>query len=219
VGALVNPTVDSVSGEPEFKHTPARVAPFVAAWQGFVLSRVPLALRDATWWSLTRGVNSLRYELAGNRVFGDWSPWARRLLNATSPEADWLEYVDRSTGVYRAAHLVNDEIQACVFLSPRPDLPARDWVSGLFAKQALEDADRAGLLMGQPRDAKSDAGPVICSCFGVGRNTICAAIQEFGLRSPGQIGRHLRAGTHCGSCLPEIKSILSEQDEGRGTEA
>ena len=36
VGPLVNPVVDPISGEPEFKHTPARVAPFVVAWQGFV---------------------------------------------------------------------------------------------------------------------------------------------------------------------------------------
>ncbi|MGB6309392.1 MAG: molybdopterin-dependent oxidoreductase [Steroidobacteraceae bacterium] len=219
VGALVNPTVDSLSGEPEFKHTPARVAAFVAAWQGFLVTRTPVALKDTTWWSRSRGVYTLRYELAGNRVFGDWSPWARRLLNATSPQADWLEYVDRSTGVYRAAHLLNDEIQACLFISPRPDLPARDWVSSLFAKQTLEDADRASLLTGQPADARSDAGPVICSCFGVGRNTICAAIQQFDLRTPQQIGKRLRAGTHCGSCLPELKSILSEQDARRRTEA
>ena len=47
VGALVNPTVDAVSGEPEFKHTPARVDAFVVSWQGFVLSRRPG--RGAYW--------------------------------------------------------------------------------------------------------------------------------------------------------------------------
>lgn len=50
---------------------------------------------------------------------------------------------------------------------------------------------------------------MICSCFGVGRNTICAAIHEFGLSSLQQIGRQLRAGTNCGSCLPELRAILS----------
>ncbi|MDP9011324.1 MAG: molybdopterin-dependent oxidoreductase [Pseudomonadota bacterium] len=210
VGALVNPAVDPVSGEPEFKHTPARVASFVVAWQGFVLNRRPLALKDAAWWSVTRGENFLRYEMAGHRVFGNWSPWARGLLKAP-PDADWLEYVDRSTGVYRAAYLVNDEIEGCVFISPRPDLPPRGWVSSLFAKPALDDRDRAALLIGQPADAAADAGAVVCSCFGVGRNTICSAIRDFGLRSPEQVGQRLRAGTNCGSCLPEIKAILNEQ--------
>lgn len=37
VGALVDPAIDRVSGQPEFKH-PARVAPFSVAWHGVVLS-------------------------------------------------------------------------------------------------------------------------------------------------------------------------------------
>ena len=45
VGALVNPIVDPISGEPEFKHTPARVMPFVVSWHGFVLTRDPLRAR------------------------------------------------------------------------------------------------------------------------------------------------------------------------------
>jgi assimilatory nitrate reductase catalytic subunit len=33
------------------------------------------------------------------------------------------------------------------------------------------------------------------------------------LRSPEQIGQRLRAGTNCGSCLPELKTILNEQSQ------
>ena len=44
MGALVNPVVDSVSGEPEFKHTPARVEPFAVQWYGFILTRNPLVV-------------------------------------------------------------------------------------------------------------------------------------------------------------------------------
>jgi assimilatory nitrate reductase catalytic subunit len=43
VGAVVNPAVDPVSGEPEFKHTPVRVEEFRVSWHGFVLSRQALA--------------------------------------------------------------------------------------------------------------------------------------------------------------------------------
>jgi assimilatory nitrate reductase catalytic subunit len=210
VGALVSPAVDPLSGQPESKHTPARVASFVVAWQGFAVSRGPLLLRDACWWSSMRGDGFMRYELAGRRVFKDWTPWARRLLGAP-PAADWLEYVDRATGIYRAAYLVDERIEGCVFLSPRPDLPPRGWVSGLFAQAALADTDRAGLLMGRPLDRAADVGAVVCSCFGVGRNTICASIRDFKLRTPAQIGQRLRAGTNCGSCLPELKAILEEQ--------
>jgi assimilatory nitrate reductase catalytic subunit len=208
VGALVNPVVDPLSGEPEFKHTPAQVAPFVVAWQGFILSRHPQVVKEVTWWSCIQGEQFLRYEMAGRRVLGDWSPWARRALNAGAPDADWLEYVDRGTGVYRAAHIVGDRLNGCIFISGRSDLPSRSWLSSLFVKQILDDDDRAGLLAGQPAQGGKDVGTVICSCFGVGRNTICEAIREFRLTSPQQIGQRLRAGTNCGSCLPELKAIL-----------
>ena len=211
VGVLVSPTVDPVSGEPEFKHTPAQVAPFVVAWQGFILSRHALNVKDITWWSCIRGEQFLRYELAGRRVLGDWSPWARRLLNGAGAEADWVEYTDNAAGIYRAACIVDDRLNACVFISRRPDLPSRAWLSGLFAKQALDDRERAGLLAGQSAHSPVDAGAVICSCFGVGRNSICSAIRQFRLTSPEQIGQRLRAGTNCGSCLPELKALLKAE--------
>jgi len=213
VGSLVSPAVDPVSGEPEFKHTPARVAPFVVAWQGFVLSRKPVLIRDATAWSLTPSADCLRYELAGRRVFGDWSPWARRLLDAHEPAPDWIEYLDRSIGVYRAALLVGGRLEACVFLSPRPDLPSRTWLTSLFNKPILDREDRVGLLAGRPARSNADAGEVVCSCFSVGRNTICSAVRDLKLTSTAQIGQHLHAGTNCGSCLSEIKSILAAESE------
>jgi assimilatory nitrate reductase catalytic subunit len=211
VGSLVNPVVDPISGEPEFKHTPARVTPFIVAWQGFVLSRKPVLIRDATAWSLTPSTHCLRYELAGRRVFGDWSPWARRLLDAQEAAPDWIEYSDRSIGVYRAAYLVGGRLEACVFLSPRPDLPSRTWLTNLFKEPILGREDRLGLLAGRPTRSSADAGDVVCSCFGVGRNTICSAVKDYRLTSAAQIGEHLRAGTNCGSCLSEIRGILAAE--------
>ncbi len=72
---------------------------------------------------------------------------ARALFGVDDAHADWLEYEDRAAGVYRAVHLVDDRIENCVFLSARPDLPAREWLaSPLFAKGKLDDADRIGVL-------------------------------------------------------------------------
>lgn len=211
VGSLVSPAVDPVSGEPEFKHTPARVARLVVAWQGFALSRKRLSVRDATAWSLTPSDHCLRFELAGRRVFGNWSRWARRLLDAHDPECDWIEYSDRGIGVYRAAHLVEGRLEGCVFLSPRPDLPSRIWLTGLFGKPTLDREDRVGLLAGRPAGAPVDSGEIVCSCFGVCRDRIRGVVRERHARSAVEIGRQLRAGTNCGSCLSEIGAILAEE--------
>ena len=37
---------------------------------------------------------------------------------------------------------------------------------------------------------------------------ILAAIQADGLTTPAQIGARLKAGTNCGSCIPELKKLL-----------
>ncbi len=208
VGALVNPVVDPLSGEPEFKHTPVRVEPFEVAWHGFVLARREPALDDPTWWTRIRGAGFDRYELAGRKPIGDRAAWARALFGVDARDADWLEYEDRSAGVYRAALVVDGRLEACVFVSARPDLPARNWLSSLFCKQRIEEADRVGLLFGQPIGKGVDAGPTVCSCFGVGRETIRAAISSYALRSPADVTARLKAGGNCGSCLPEIAALL-----------
>jgi assimilatory nitrate reductase catalytic subunit len=210
VGALVNPVVDPISGEPELKHTPAHVSPFVVAWHGFLLTRLPIANPNVTWWTRVDGGEFVRYELAGRRVYGDWSAWAKRLLGARGPDCDWLEFSDPAAGLYRGAWLIDDRLAGCVFISRRPDLPSRAWLAGLFAKSKLDDRERAGLLVGQPMDAAADVGPTLCACFGVGRNTICDAIKRHGLNTPQAVGQKLRAGTNCGSCVAEIKKLIAE---------
>jgi assimilatory nitrate reductase catalytic subunit len=119
-----------------------------------------------------------------------------------------VEFSDPASGVYRGALLVEERLEGCVFISPRTDLPSRNWLSNLFAKKRINNADRASLLNGGPTGAADDPGPLVCSCFGVGRNTLCKAIAQDKLKTPQAVGVKLKAGTNCGSCLPEIKQLL-----------
>ena len=217
IGAVVNPVVDPVSGEPEFKHTPVRVDRFDVAWHGFSLSRRAPVLDDVTYWTRVHGAQFVRYELAGRKPLADHGGWAQALFGIDDPHADWLEYEDRTAGVYRAVHLVDERIESCIFVSARPQsqLPSRTWLAGLFAKDRLDEADRAGLLAGQPIGKGVDTGPTVCSCFGVGRNTICAAIREQGLKTAAEITACLKAGGNCGSCVPELKKLLVDTELAR----
>jgi assimilatory nitrate reductase catalytic subunit len=210
VGTLVNPAVDPVSGEPEFKHTPVRVERFGVNWHAFVLSRTELNLDSVAHWTRVQGRGFVRYELAGRKNIAGRSDWARALLGVTAADADWLDYEDSSGGVYRAVHVVGERIEQCIFLSPRPDLPARSWLADLFSRDALTLEDRAGVLSGQALGMRADAGPTVCSCFGVGRNTICDAIVEKDLKTVAEVTACVKAGGNCGSCIPEIKVILIE---------
>jgi assimilatory nitrate reductase catalytic subunit len=219
VGAVVNPVVDPVSGEPEFKHTPASVEPFPVEWYGVLYVRDDLLSApeppNVTWWTRVRGDGFLRYEVAGReKLFrrtgrSDREAWARAVLKVP-PEGrgDFLDYEDSAGGIYRAAYIENNRLVACVFLSTRPELPSRDWLTGLMMRNRIDDRDRRALLAGRPITATADPGPLVCSCFRVGRNTIADAIKCHGLSSAAQVGSQLKAGTNCGSCLPEIGALL-----------
>jgi len=209
---VVNPAVDPVSGEPEFKHTPIRIEPFGVAWYGFILSRKDLPLVEAVNWTRIQGRDFIRYELAGRKPLAGAHDWGRRLLDVAPDDldADWIEVEDRTGGVYRAVHLVDGRIEACLFVSRHNDLPARAWLAGMFDKASLDPSDRISLLSGRARQAAPDPGPTVCSCFGVGRKTIEIAIRQHGCKDAAAVTACVKAGGNCGSCVPEIKAILAE---------
>ena len=208
VNSLVNATVDSFSGQPEFKTTPVNVKSYQAKWHGFLLSRRKLNIEQASYWSCSRGEGLWRYELAGDQVPGDWAEYARSLLCQHADTVEWTEYFDSAVNRYRAARIENDRLESCIFIGPDFSLPERDWLSKLFKDNSLNDADRKSVLTGKPVSGEKDAGKTVCACFNVGMNTLVDAIESQKLSTPEQVGELLRAGTNCGSCLPEIKDII-----------
>lgn len=204
--ALVNPALDPVSGQPEFKHTPVRVRRFDAAWHGFVLSRMVLDPPGADYCVEIPGAGHRRYELAGRKLVADWPALARALLGESG---EWLELTDPAGGRYRGARLVEGEISGCLFVAPGHELPGRGWLAGLFAEGALDAAARAALLAGRPPRGRRDGGETLCACFGVGRERVIEGVTGDGLATVEAIGVALQAGTNCGSCLPELERLLA----------
>jgi assimilatory nitrate reductase catalytic subunit len=110
--------------------------------------------------------------------------------------------------VYRAASFASDRIETCLFVGPAHD--AGDWevVKGLFVADHVTDDQRRMLLSGKSSEGAASTGPVVCACFGVGRGTICDTIAA-GARTAAEIGAKLKAGTNCGSCIPELKRLIA----------
>lgn len=209
VDSLVNATVDPFSGQPEFKSTPVNVKSYEAKWYGFLLSRRKLEIEQASYWTCSRGQGLWRYEIAGNQVPGDWAECARSLLCQHADEVEWTEYFDSAVNRYRAARIENGRLESCIFIGPDFSLPERDWLLKLFSDIQLNDVDRKSVLTGKPVNGEKDAGKRVCACFNVGMNTLVDAIKSKKLTTPEQVGELLRAGTNCGSCLPEIKEIIN----------
>ena len=65
-------------------------------------------------------------------------------------------------------------------------------------------------MLEQAIEKGADSGLTVCSCFGVGSNTICNAIAAKGLQTVKEVTACVKAGGNCGSCVPEIKKLLVE---------
>ncbi|THH39233.1 nitrate reductase [Aliishimia ponticola] len=202
IDTLVAAMTDPVSGQPESKASVVAVRPYKAAWYGFAVSRGDLAPQAeyAAYWAKARTHAGFRTELAGVEIPQDWEAEARRLFAA--PEATCVALIDSARGSARIVLHEDGVLVGALFVAASPVAVMRDYLATLPG-QAAPDA-----VTGQmPKDVPNP-GPVLCSCFGVGINTIVTAIETQGLMSVEAIGAALGAGTNCGSCRPEIAELL-----------
>jgi assimilatory nitrate reductase catalytic subunit len=57
----------------------------------------------------------------------------------------------------------------------------------------------------------AETEPAVCACFGVGEGCIRDAVASGKAGSVTEIGQMTRAGTNCGSCLPELKRMVAQE--------
>ena len=195
VGDLVSPQTDPFSGQPEAKATPVAVAAVTFAYRGFALARKPLALPEGTWWvrvALPDGAAGTLF--AANDAPTMWRDRAPELF----PQAVLAEYADRQHGLYRVAAFVEGRLEAALFVGPAEAAPQwgdlRQMVGGL------------GI---------AESGAAVCACFGVGLAAIREALTSRKAANVAEIGQLLRAGTKCGTCLPELRSIVDHECHAR----
>ncbi|WP_227712243.1 nitrate reductase [Marinobacter zhanjiangensis] len=202
--SLIAPVTDPVSGQPESKYGVVSVRPVHAAWHGRLIrprsapggwqadywTRVPQAHCDA-WW------------LAGCKPVA----WQRQVTRWLGGAPD-LVLEDSASGLYRAARLQDGRLQGVLLVARHADeLPDISWLSSLFDGRTLNGQERRGLLSARDVDV-ADTGPLVCSCFGIGELQIEAAIRD-GARDVETLGRQLKCGTNCGSCVPELRECLA----------
>ena len=218
IGRLVQAATDPVSGQPELKLTAVRVTPVAPLWRGLVLRRGEDLPGGAYYWARVPLRPGHVFDLAGWAKLPSGrgtESWVLDLLAAPSSAPELVIYADPARGAFRYASFVEGRLDACLFLSPSAaGLPRREAVMALLGSELDPDA-RTSLLAGTPHSAAaSETGPTICACFGVGLRTLHDAIAHRRLTSIAEIGTALRAGTNCGSCLPELHAILHRTASG-----
>lgn len=211
VARAVTGRTDPHSGQPALKSSFARVTAIEACFHGLLLRYEGGALPRGLHWVRIPTETGQLYRLTGLYEIprdGALTDLLHTLM-AVPPGLEWLELRDPARQVLRAAALHDGRLQAALFLAPRPSgLPQQEAVVPLLGT-TIPDSARAALLAGRST-VPMDAGPRVCACFGVARNAVRHAVATQRLDSVVAIGRHLRAGTNCGSCIPELEEILRD---------
>ncbi|HVV28768.1 MAG TPA: molybdopterin-dependent oxidoreductase [Rhizomicrobium sp.] len=215
IGQLVHAETDPVSGQPDLKGTRVQVTAVTEDWRGILLrlrGGKP-ELSDCVWWSKAPTDAGFAFELAG------WSPLERevhseivlRRLMQIPAEAELVSYSDPRKAVFRYAGIARGRLAACAFFGPAgADFAGARQAKSLLGRE-ITQAKRIALLAGLEAGGTQQTGRIVCSCFAVGETKIRAAIRDGGLTTPDAVGKVLKAGTNCGSCIPEIRKILAAE--------
>jgi assimilatory nitrate reductase catalytic subunit len=216
VDRLVHALTDPVSGQPDLKGTPVRVTAIPEAWRGMLvrLDGGQPELSETSWWAKAPAGPGFAFELAG------WTPLEqeihaetvlRRLLHIPA-DAELISYSDPRKAMFRYAGLVQGRLAACVFFAPPgAELNGAEQAKALLGKD-ISAVERLALLAGVSAGGKAP-GHIVCACFSVSEDKIKDAIRGGGLTSHAQIGAALKAGTNCGSCIPELKKLLAQMPQ------
>jgi assimilatory nitrate reductase catalytic subunit len=223
IDTVVGAETDPVSGQPELKATPVRLTALPTHWHGLLLRTSGQVPHGPYYWARVPVERGQVFRLAG------WEPlpsgrgtelWIAALLGAPAA-AELAIYADPARGTFRYASVIGTRLDAALFIARTISaLPARDGLAALLGRR-IEKRARAFILSGgAPAAAPNQAGGrTICACFGVGLQVLHDAIASRRLTTVAEIGANLRAGTNCGSCIPELKAILRSSAAERAAAA
>ncbi|WP_437890329.1 nitrate reductase [Phytobacter sp. V91] len=202
VNALIGSNCCPHSGQPESKQTAVRIARWQPAWQGELYSREALSPSPAFHWTRKAAGVLTHLTLAGD---GDILQWLMRQCRARGWQVQQL----RAGRVFTLLAWQDETLMLGFWGGEHLPAVSHQTITAAFADSPQTPQKRHALLAGKAAADTPSPGRTICSCFSVGENTIRAAIAG-GCSTPAALGKTLRCGTNCGSCLPELKALLTE---------
>ncbi len=209
VSQVVDSSVDPLSGQPESKYTPVKLAVWEYASEAVLLTAKPLSKAQcqalpADYWVKQGLADGFLYRLAdGSSPVELAAKLKGFLLSQTKLQS--LDFADPIKQNFRSALVIEGELFSSFSVAAKGELNASSWLESLL-QQPMSDNIRRGVLAGT--SPAPDLGKIVCSCHQVREQTISDVISEHACESAEQVGTHCKAGTNCGSCVPEIKRMI-----------
>lgn len=228
VNALTTSAYCPTSKQPELKHAAVKILKAELPWSLLGVAWLP----DAQALEARTKLKPLMAQFAFTscvpfgrersgvlfRAAGDYAPDAavlhhlEAILGLTGTHT--LRYADRKKGQHRTVKLVRSHDQAMLegFLLSG-DTSAEAWIKTLLQDELPAQAYGRRLLVpgATAPVAVQSNGRQVCTCFNVTEEAIgshlgcCTGSAEDRLAS---LQSHLKCGTNCGSCVPELKRMV-----------
>ena len=224
VSAVISPTTDPYSGQPESKAVPVKANALTAqAWCMIAVNRelteefsilltniikaddkADTSEAQIIYWSKTPlGEDSLDecYFLAINDAF-DPDVIFSEIINKED-DIHSIRFANELSKDQRIALISADKAKLIYYAHEDVSkLPSKTWLTEQLSEEITSSA--YALVMGEQAPAEK----MICTCFQVGEASIIRSI-EAGNDTPEALGKELKCGTNCGSCIPELKELIA----------
>lgn len=213
VSRLIPPVVDPLSGQPESKMGRVIVTPKADLTYGFIITNTDLNIEGFEYRCQVALKQGKRYELAysGPKNVKMLSHALLQKAGHDTSKGQWLEYENPINKSRRFAYLLDDMVQAVFYFSYNNELVDTAWLVDLVESgRKVTRLERAAILVGRLLNVE-DKGKLVCSCFDVGDKQIKKAIAA-GNHDLASLGKSLKCGTNCGSCVPEINAYLKQNN-------
>ncbi len=238
VNALTTSAYCPSSKQPELKHAAVKILKAELPWQLLAVAWLPgsdmLAARTALMQMMRLFPFASCVPFASNTLLADAANQRSGVLfraaaHETPPDdvlaqieahlgldgLDTMRYADRKKGQRRAMRMskhADASVQLDAFLLAG-DTSAEAWIKTLLQDELPAQAYGRLLLApgSKPPLAVQSRGKQVCSCFNVTESAIQLHLGQHGGSAEQRLASlqsTLKCGTHCGSCVPELKRLV-----------
>lgn len=222
VNTLTVPAFDPLSKQPELKHSAVRLEPAQLPWHLFALIEGDVQQNFETLRPLCETFSYVSFSLTGR----ERPALLIRAASASAPDPQLLREIDQCLGLSEGPVLAYDDPRRAIGKRVRiehgsitairlaGETLARHWLQNLWLEGRADEQLRRWLLapLSAPpgnANAPTAGNSIVCNCKNVSQSVIEAGIAQ-GLDLQG-LKRSLGCGTQCGSCVPQIKRLLTAQ--------
>lgn len=207
IAKLYNDAHDPLSGQPELKHAAVSLQKIKFATQVKLFVSQPLAMESVkghfVYWVKTLFKGGYCYQIASDLPIAQVDQVCQQLVSGH----DTMMSYAQDESIVRVGVNNNSLSSVIITETVQSDID-QHWLQSLFNDASISYETLSALLR-KPSAQADSQGRMICSCFSVSESTILEAVKS-GTASVDELGRKLQCGTNCGSCKPELESLIEQ---------